>query len=77
MLVEKLKSIAISDDDEAEDPLENDLNIMQLTPFNFDQQSKNPSKDVLVCFYNSEKNDKFIEKMVFDFKKLADWYKND
>ena len=36
MLVEKLKSIAISDDEDIEDPLENDLNIMQLTQFNFD-----------------------------------------
>jgi hypothetical protein len=31
----------------------------------------------MVCFYNSEKNDKFIEKMIFDYKKLAEFYKQD
>jgi len=32
---------------------------------------------VLICIYNSEKHDEVIDKMLFDFKKLAAWYKED
>ena len=51
-LIEQMKSIAI-DDEEQEDVLEDDPNIVCLTPFNFDTVSKDDSKDVFVCIYNS------------------------
>ena len=58
-----MRSIAI-EDEENEDVLEDDENIVQLTPFNFDSISKDPTKDVFVCIYNSNNHNEEISKVV-------------
>ena len=73
-LIEQMKSIAI-DDEEQEDVLEDDPNIVCLTPFNFDTVSKDDAKDVFVCIYNSNNHNQEIEKVTQAIQKTALYYK--
>lgn len=76
MIVEKLRSIAL-DEQENIDVLEDDQNILQLTPFNFDQSTKDATKDVLICIYNSDHHDEVTDKMLLDYQNIAIWFKEE
>ena len=73
-LIEQMRSIAL-DDEEQEDVLEDDPNIVCLTPFNFDSVSKDESKDVFVCIYNSNNHNKEIEKVTQSIQDTALYFK--
>ena len=69
-----MRSIAI-EDEETEDVLEDDENILCLTPFNFETVSKDTSKDVFVCVYNSNNHNEQISKVIHAVQQIAKRYK--
>ena len=73
-----MEKIAVNQDKgDGADILEEDPNILCLTPQNFAEVTKDEKKDIFICLYNSTYSSKEITRVILAVQQLAQWFKTE